>query len=217
MSFRRYTFSHSSLLNFRLGSTITRLVLMMADKNTRLAWNTIQAYMEHLGKVETWLITFIEDPNGATKTVENADEIISCAYVVKNLETVVRHGMGLEKQIMIVVGMLNIFIRVLATDTSGIITSQEYFQSMSGRFLEFLLKLEDSILHDDKIEENSTDNFNLSSPKLEKSDQTRFTTTVFDSLLTNFAQNDHMKKCLELYFPNKVTPTTGKYYSCYSV
>ncbi|CAF0881797.1 unnamed protein product [Adineta steineri] len=34
-------------------------------------------------------------------------------------------------------------------------------------------------------------------------------TNILDSLLTNFAKNDLLKKCLELFFPNGATSSAG--------
>jgi hypothetical protein len=187
----------------------------MNDRNRKEAWNQTRTYLKHLGNVETWLITVSKNPDDIVEFTKDTEKISkSCSHVVENFYTEIETGMGPDKQVMIVVGMLNAIIRVYAIDTSSIIISQEYFQAMNDVFFKFL---EQFYQYDDK--ENSADNSDDEEKDAENSDSSptkhsqrdlkRHITNIFDSLLTNFAQNGLLKKCLALYFPTNETSNIG--------
>ncbi|CAF4177107.1 unnamed protein product, partial [Adineta steineri] len=79
--------------------------------------------------------------------------------------------------------MVNALLRVYAIDKSGIITSQTYFQSIITVFTKTFFQICEGIPADALLQERAT--------------------SILDSLLTNFAKDDLLKKCLELFFPNE--------------
>ncbi|CAF0727885.1 unnamed protein product [Adineta steineri] len=85
--------------------------------------------------------------------------------------------------------MVNALLRVYAIDKTRIITSQKYFQSIVTVFTKTLLQICKDVPEDALLQERATN--------------------ILDSLLTNFAEDDLLKKCLELFFPKKTTPSTG--------
>ena len=188
----------------------------MNDRNRKEAWNQKRTYLKHLGNVETWLITVSKNPANIMEFVKDTEKISeSCSHLVENFYTEVETGMGPDKQVMIVVGILNALIRVYAVDKSSIITSQEYFQAMNDIFVKFLEQFyeyddnENSADNSDDDEEKNADNSDSSPTKHSQSALKPHIANIFDSLLTNFAQNGRLKKCLELYFTNNETSKIG--------
>jgi hypothetical protein len=168
----------------------------MEDTNAITAGNKKRTFMGHLQKVEIWLLDILTNHEAREKNTDSREIQDSCIYVLKNLKEVLLDGMTFEKQIMIAVPMVNALIRVYAIDKSGIITSQEYFQSIVTVFTETLLQ----ICEDPRSIKFATDAL-----------LQECSTNILDSLLTNFAKDDLLKKCLELFFSNKSTPSTGNF------
>jgi len=180
----------------------------MEDTNTKIIIEKKRTFMGHLQKVETWLLYVLENPD-ATEKNKDTDEIeCSCSYVSDNIEEVIEYGMNFEKQIMIVVPMLNALIGVYTVDKSGIITSKKYFQSIINVFTNTLLQIREDLLEDDTG--STTDMCDPYSRKIAKDvPLEEWATNILDSLLTNFTKDDLLKNCLELFFSNQTTSSAG--------
>ena len=185
----------------------------MEDMNAEPAEKKKRTFMGHLQKVEIWLLDVLKNPEINEKIMYSREIQESC-NVLKDLKEVLLDGMTFEKQIMIVVPMVNALVHVYTVDKSGIITSQEYFQSIVTVFTKMLLQIRNDILGYDTG--STTDTFDSRSMKFATDALLQeCATNILDSLLTNFAKGDLLKKCFELFFPNEAKPSTGNViYEC---
>jgi hypothetical protein len=158
-----------------------------------------------LGKIEKWLFTISENLDDISEIAENTDSVSeSCSYVVDNPNRTIIKSISFEKRTMIVVATLNTLIRVYAIGKYNIIMLEKYLQSVIDAFTDELLDICDEILRHDKT--NTTDISDLLST--ESSNGVRYSqcaANIFDSVLTNFAKDNLLQKCLDSLFPSKLS------------
>lgn len=178
-----------------------------SDKMTKdLKWT----YMGHLAKIETWLSTASQDLDNSAEISKGADEIEeSCSHVIKNFHQTLVSDMPLEKRITVVLSTTNILLRIYTINKSSVIKTTENLQSTISIFTDNLVDICQTIVPNG---ENDTRDLSdsLSTKPADDIRHSKYAANIFDSLLTNFAQDALLKRCLDSLFSNKASSREGK-------
>ena len=182
----------------------------MQDISENMAGDQKRTYMGHLAKIEEWLLKAsqgLDNSSEMSKTVGEIEE--SFSYAVKNFDQVIESNIALDKRITVVVSTLNTLLRVYTIDKSTVIISQESLQSIIDVFTNSLVNICSEILPNDKDDAKDLSD-SLSTKSADEIRYNKYAANIFDLLLTNFAQDALLKRCLDLFFSNETPSQKGK-------
>ena len=182
----------------------------MQDINEEVARNPKWTYMGHLAKIEEWLFKASRGLDKSLKMNQLTGEIKeSCIYVANNFDQAIGDDINLEKRITVVVSTINILLRIHTIKKSSIEILEGKLQRIIDIFSDSLLVICIKILSKNK---NNTKDLSdsLSTKPADDIRHSKYAASIFDSLLTNFAQDDLLKRCLDSLFPNEAPSHEGK-------